>query len=101
MGVQSFDDPWSRLLAILTPGIGYLAGHGLELILRARSEADEKRRRTRHFSEKIEAMRASIEIIERELDRVQKGGYDQSVIAEFQKIRDDAHQACEDPRRNP
>ena len=48
VGAQSFPEPLSKLVALLSPGIGYMVGHGLDRFIRwldARSSHKERQRK--------------------------------------------------------
>ena len=47
LGVQSFSDPWNKIGAILSPGIGYLVGQTLDFVINHASRANFKRRHER------------------------------------------------------
>jgi hypothetical protein len=53
LGVQNFSDPWNKLGAILSPGIGYLFGHILDLIIFHLSEATSARKQQK-FKKKMD-----------------------------------------------
>lgn len=67
VGVQSFPDPWSKLAAILTPGLGYLAGHGLFLMLKIYYQNESAKQAFRSRQRAITDVRVSISLIEGEL----------------------------------
>lgn len=59
VGVQSFADPMKQIFAIASPGVGYVAGHGLQKILeinRARVEKNNKRALIKKLDASIEAL---------------------------------------------
>jgi hypothetical protein len=45
LGVQNFSDPWNKLGAILSPGVGYIFGYTLDSIIFYVSEANSTRKR--------------------------------------------------------
>jgi len=90
VGVQSLPSPWNALLAILTPGVGYLAGHALDLGLRRHEEGESERKRTREWKRSLDQIKISISIIEKELVRVKAANCDRPVIDMYQEAYDNA-----------
>ena len=65
LGATYFSDPWNRWVAILSPGVGYLFGHTLDLIIYRVSEGSLKRKIRRDLLEN-----------KKTLDRLRKERYD-------------------------
>jgi hypothetical protein len=83
-------DPWNKLFAILTPGVGYLAGHGLDLMLEHLAAGEPQRQRSRVLNQQIRQMRSSISRIEKESTRVKKTGVSGEVLERYEGILRDA-----------
>lgn len=67
VGVQSAGGPWDKLLAILTPGIGYLAGHALAMIV-ARTLRWLSDRRLKNIRSTIKELEAERDVARRDGD---------------------------------
>ena len=69
VGVQSFPDPLNKLLAILSPGVGYLAGHTMNQAVKANDRRAQ-----------LKGVRDSIALIEEELETLlQRNASEESV----------------------
>jgi hypothetical protein len=51
LGVQSFQPPWNQLGAILSPGVGYIVGLSLDVVITRLSEKTSKRKQKRDLLE--------------------------------------------------
>lgn len=70
LGVQSLPDPWNKVGAILSPGVGYIFGHGVEICVywfRDKSDRIANKRNIDNLYQQLNDARsngANIEIIQ-------------------------------------
>jgi hypothetical protein len=90
MGVQDLAGPWNKVGAILTPGVGYVIGLMLEVVVYKVSETNQKRMRRHDLSEN----KKRIDDLYRERQYAIQFGADPEIVASidstivrFQKTR--------------
>jgi hypothetical protein len=97
-GVQSFPPPWNGLAAILSPGIGYIFGHGMNYNLAKR--ADKQLREDREYQRKeVAAARerrlndidATIGRLNNQIEEAQKNMNAKRFVPEIKAQLADAH----------
>jgi hypothetical protein len=82
LGVQSFSDPWNKLLAILSPGFGYIIGHALDVMISRVSEYNSKRDEARSLLEN----KAKIDNLRKEREDAIQLGANQDIIEEIDLV---------------
>jgi hypothetical protein len=92
LSVQSFSDPWNKLGAILSPGVGYIIGLALDFVISRVSEGNSKRQQKRDLLE----IKSRIENLYKERQEAVDFGADSetlklidSSIIEFRRTRID------------
>lgn len=96
MGIQSLPDPVNKVTAVLTPGIGYLAGHGLSLTMKWHKESSGHRIVERERKNKISMVKSSIKQIKKQIEKAKKENDHQSVIATYEEVLTQFHVALAD-----
>ncbi len=72
VGVRALPDTWNKLLAILTPGIGYVTGNGLDLAREYYADSVLQRQLLRQRNQPLKEIKSSIAIISKELENAKK-----------------------------
>jgi hypothetical protein len=76
LGVQDFPTPWNKWAAILSPGVGYVLGHALDLIIHRIKENNLKRTIRRDLLENTK----TLDDLRKDRQRVIEVGADDQII---------------------
>jgi len=79
VGAQSFADPWNRFGAFLSPGVGYILGHGLQRVVYWKDDRLSRRK------EHIVLIEDQINQLMKEVNDARNNGMEGETIAVIQR----------------
>jgi hypothetical protein len=92
VGVQSLPDPWSKMLALLTPGFGYTAGYSLDAVRKWYAGGQEHRQRERARRKEIRQIRKTIRRLGYEIVKMRCTREGPDLIRRFEEARNNARE---------
>lgn len=91
VGVQALGSPWQQALALLSPGLGYVAGHGAELAIVKYIQKPQVRQNELLRAERLKKFGESVELIEAKIENLKASNAPRSAIQPYEKLLADAH----------
>lgn len=82
LGVQSFSSPMSQIGAVLSPGVGYILGQTLDIVIYRVSKSNSKRRYRQELSENSK----KLDDLAKERREAIKYGADPQIIASIEAV---------------
>ena len=95
VGVQSAYPSLRAPLAILTPGVGFIAGHGFAILLKHYEEGAALRQRNRKRDLEVSKIKLNIKEIKETILVARRHGAPQDRINEYESMLSNAHKQLE------